>query len=330
MRNHLPGHLLPNYSESVRNDTLFHYTTAQGLIGIFDSQEIWGTAYYCANDEEELSAGHLVLKQAVRERAFQLKKANDARAVLFARRGANIMDYAEGFEDRVVAFAKDALTAYISCFHKPSAAEDFHHGLLSQWRGYGVDGGYALQFSRSKLEAALESANREDKLDYSLNDVHYSTNSPLAKTVLDHKDAFLSEFERHLDELARPIQDILSSSKFINPLSKLINGPLESLLNYLIFTKSSHFSEERECRLTIIQPNIAHPTYRPVKRYSRGGLIVPYVTTPPSFNILDAVEWILVGPAPRIEARIKSVSELVKYSGKNIAVRPSHIPFTRS
>lgn len=42
----LPGHFLPTYSDESREDALFHYTTATGLVGMVDSGEIWGTAYY--------------------------------------------------------------------------------------------------------------------------------------------------------------------------------------------------------------------------------------------------------------------------------------------
>ena len=35
----IPGHSLPTYSDAARDDALFHYTTANGLIGIFESGE---------------------------------------------------------------------------------------------------------------------------------------------------------------------------------------------------------------------------------------------------------------------------------------------------
>ncbi len=62
----IPGHILPTYSDDAREDALFHYTTADGLIGIFDKGEIWSTAYYCANDESELAEGKGILKPLFR------------------------------------------------------------------------------------------------------------------------------------------------------------------------------------------------------------------------------------------------------------------------
>lgn len=325
----LPGHSLPNYSDTVREDTLFHYTNATGLIGIFESCAMWSTAYYCANDEEELSAGAGVLSPLFRMRANELRWAKDTRAGVFASRGVDIMEYAEGFEHRLLALTMNSLVAYITCFYKPSAKEDFHHGLLSQWRGYGADGGYALQFSRAKLQESIKSANEASDLNYDLEDVYYTQDNPLKERVLDQRQAFLNEFERHLDELAEPLD--FSRTSMRNPVFDLLKGPLIPLLDYLTCTKNGHFAEERECRLSLIQPAAVGPEFRPVKRYSRNGLIVSYTTTPKeSFDLLGAVEWILIGPGPRMEARMKSVCELVRHSGRKIAVRPSHIPFTRT
>ena len=130
-------------------------------------------------------------------------------------------------------------------------------------------------------------------------------------------------------ESAEPIDSTRTAMR--NPIFDLLQGPLIPLLDYLICTKNGHFAEERECRLSMIQPAAAGPAFRPVKRFSRNGLVVSYATTPKdSFDVLGAVDWILIGPGPRMGARFKAVCELVKHSGRRIAVRPSHIPFTRA
>lgn len=325
----LPGHSLPTYSNTARDDALFHYTTANGLIGIFDSGEIWSTAYYCANDEDELSAGSGVLAPLFREKAHQLRQEDAPRVKLFARRGIDIDYYADGFERQLTALTMSSLVAYISCFYKPGGEEDFLHGLLSQWRGYGTDGGYALQFSRTRLLNAIKATNKTNNTNYDLDDVYYTPDNPLRDAVLARKDAFLGEFDKYLDELAKPIDSSRKTRR--NPIFELLKGPLIPLLDYLICTKNKHFAEERECRLSLIQPVAAGPANRPVKRFSRNGLVVSYTTTPKeSFDILGCVDWIVVGPGPRMAARFKAVCELVRHSTRSIPVRLSHIPFTRS
>ena len=239
------------------------------------------------------------------------------------------MSYADGFERQLTALAMNSEVAYITCFCQPFRKEDFLHGLLSQWRGYGTDGGYALQFSRSRLLDAIKSANKVNDLNYDLEDIYYTPESPLKDRVLADRAAFLDEFEKCLDELAKPID--LSQTSMRNPIFDLLKGPLIPLLDYLTCTKNVHFAEERECRLSLIQPAAVDPAFRPVKRFSRNGLMVSFTTTPKeSFDILGCVDWILIGPGPRMGARFKAVCELVRHSERKILVRPSHIPFTRA
>lgn len=217
------------------------------------------------------------------------------------------------------------LCAYITCFCKPFGSEDFLHGLLSQWRGYGLDGGYALQFSRKRLEAALGTSKVAM---YEMADVHYSTDNPLKDKLLSHKAAFVAAFNRHLDELAGPIDS--SRNTWENPLPGLFGGPIESLLDHLVYTKNQHFAEERECRICLLHSVKLQEGESKVNYFSRNGLLVPHISIMNgSFDILDCVDWIMIGPSPRVEARFKSTTLMVQQSKKAIKVRVSHIPYTR-
>lgn len=318
---------LPTYTNEARDDALFHYTTANGLIGIFNTEEIWSTAYYCANDESELAAGQGVLEPLFRAKTHELIQANDHRVQTFYGRGIDIRQYADAFEGQVSGMALSLLCTYITCFCKATSKEDFLHGLLSQWRGYGSDGGYALQFSRLKLLAAIDRANKAGELNYELQDVDYAPASPKKDELLRHSDAFISAYLAFLDDLAEPLN---FDRERRSPIAGLTGGPLEALLDYLAHTKNEHFSEEHECRLSLIEGISPQTSQLPVEYFNRSGLLVPYTSTPRStFNVLDCLEWIVIGPGPRMEARFKSVTQLLKQSGRNIRVRPSHIPFTR-
>lgn len=325
----IPGHFLPTYSEASREDALFHYTTANGLIGIFDTGEIWGTAYYCANDESELAAGKGVLAPLFHSTTYKMiEEGNNPRVLIFSQRGVDVREYADHFEQQIAAMVLSSLCAYITCFCKPTKEEDFHHGLLSQWRGYGSDGGYALHFSRKKLLAAIESANKTDGLNYGLQDVHYTVENPMKAEILSHTDSFVRAYMEYLDELAKPFD--FSKNTMRSPIAGLTGGSLEAFLDYLVHTKNKHFGEERECRLSLMQLVSMSKGCLPVNHFNRSGLLVPYTKTPrSSFNVLDCVEWIVIGPGPRMSARFKSVCQLVRQSGREIKVRASHIPFTR-
>ena len=321
-----PSHFLPNWSDDARLDALFHYTTASGLAGILGSRAIRSTAYYCANDEQELTAGRGVLTTLFRQELFELEKNNDPRIETFLRRGVDPTEYAEHFEGLVTSMTLSALCAYITCFCRPTTKEDFHHGLLSQWRGYGQDGGYVIQFSRKKLAAALAVSNPPA---YELKDVCYAVDNDLKTQLLGHKSAFISAFHKHLDQLAGPIDSTQTSWK--SPLPQLLGGPLESLLDFLVYTKNQHFAEERESRMCAIQASVVpDATQYPVDYFNRNGLLVPYITTPKAeIDLVGCIDWVVVGPGPRIDARFKSVNQLVRNSGKEISVRVSHIPYTR-
>ncbi len=298
-------------------------------MGILESAELWTTAYYCTNDESELAAGKGILAPLFWTATHEMIEANDPLVHIFSGRGVDIHHYAVGFEQWITGFTLGSLCAYMTCFCKPTGAEDFCHGLLSQWRGYGADGGYALQFSKKKLLAEIERTSTPDGFDYQLQDVHYNPENRLKAEVLTHKESFLRAYREHLEELAQ--DDLISKKTMRSPIASLIGGPLESFLDYLIHTKNQHFCEERECRLSVVDVLSSKAGVLPVSYFNRGGLIVSYKKTPKTtFDVLRCVEWIVIGPAPRMGARFRSIVQMVQRLGLDIDVRPSHIPFTRA
>lgn len=323
-----PSHVLPKYTDDTRDDALFHYTTATGLIGILTSGQMWSTAYYCANDESELCTGQGVLTALFREATYKLSKENDSRVTIFRNRGVDIMHYADNFEQSIAGMALSSLCTYMTCFFRPTSEEDFLHGLLSQWRGYGTDGGYVLHFSRRKLQQAIDRSAETNEFNYDLRDVYYSVDNLLKQELLSHSDDFLKVFIAHLDELAEPLG--FNKKTMRSPIAGLPGGPLEAFLNYLTHTKNKHFAEERETRLTLTQLVARADSSLPVQYFNRAGLVVPYIQTPANtFNILDSLEWVVVGPGPRLKSRFKSVTQMIQQTGHKIYVRASHIPFTR-
>jgi hypothetical protein len=200
---------------------------------------------------------------------------------------------------------------------------------LSQWRGYGIDGGYALQFSRKKLQAAVEDANKAQELIYQLEDVHYTDENPLKSAVLSHSDSFRQAYRAFLEELG-DIKKIMKTRSMSSPVAGLSDGSLDSLLDYLIHTKNNHFGDERECRLSLIDAVSSEVAVHPTHYFNRGGLIVPYKkTAPETFPIIDCIEWIIIGPNPRMGTRFRSVTQMVRRADLSIEVRPSHIPYFR-
>lgn len=323
----IPGYSLPKYSEEVRDDALFHYTTGSGLVGIFETQALWCTAYFCANDESELSIGRGVLMPMLVEYTSSLIKSESRLVQVFASRGVEIWEYTRSFEASLVGFALNTMCPFISCFCKPAGKEDFTNGLLSQWRGYGSDGGYALQLSKKKLRSAIERANVGNTVGLLLQDVYYTQGNPLRDKILTHSAAFQAAFQSYLEEIAKPMKS--PPDPFPNPIRDLFGGPIESLLEYLTHTKSSHFSEERECRLSTLEIR-ARDGVGQRGSFNRGGVPVPYRAIPFSqLDILSCVESIVIGPAPRMAARFHGVASMIRNANKEISIRPSTIPYVR-
>lgn len=322
-----PNHALPEATDDAIRDALFHYTTASGLIGILSGNSLWSTSYYCANDASEHIAGSGLLTQWFREEAFRLKQNEASSATVLANRGLDITSYADAHERRITQHALSVLCSYISCFCRASGKEDFLHGLLSQWRAYGADGGYAIQFSRQRLAAVISKTNQNHSFNYELSDVHYTTDNPYAQEVEGHKASYVKSFEELVDSV---INFDFAKPSIPNPLGPLLNGPLQALLDYLTHTKNRHFFEERECRLSVIDVVAKEHATVPVSYLNRGGLLVAYVATPPdSFDVVSCIDWIVIGPNARPDVRFKSICHLVQRLGLNIKVRPSHIPFVR-
>src|SRR5690554_517778 len=133
----IPGHITARYTAESEQDALFHYTTASGLLGVMQSESLWSTAYYAANDESELSMGEKALSTFCSERLYALEKEKSKICENIRRHGVRPSDCAEEFARLVPGLALSALSTFISCFCRPKTEEDFLHGLLSQWRGYG-------------------------------------------------------------------------------------------------------------------------------------------------------------------------------------------------
>jgi hypothetical protein len=132
--------------------TLYHYTTAQGLVGMLQTGRLWATNAHFMNDPREITYAADIVQRAVRDAAQEHKRAVDAldsgwmdKLITFGRdRAWNAPKIEEWSRDAVRTFDEQG-GAYIACFcQEPD--------LLSQWRGYGaVGGGYAVGFTSAEL-----------------------------------------------------------------------------------------------------------------------------------------------------------------------------------
>jgi hypothetical protein len=111
---------------------VFHYTSADGLKGMVEQDEIWATSAYFLNDSAEITYGYGPLKEVLEDWIATNPSAEHAFCAALAQ------DLQRSFGQNLLN--KDAVhPIYLACF----CEED---NLLSQWRTYGKAGGYSLGF----------------------------------------------------------------------------------------------------------------------------------------------------------------------------------------
>jgi hypothetical protein len=111
-------------------ETLFHYTSWNGLYGVVSSGKLWGTNYRYLNDLSEIDYGRELALETVRERGQAAS--------------GHVQPLLEEVKDRLNG-TSGAADVYVTCF---CATED----LLSQWRGYGsVSDRFCVGFDSSPV-----------------------------------------------------------------------------------------------------------------------------------------------------------------------------------
>jgi hypothetical protein len=249
---------------------LYHYTTAEGLKGIVDNDEIWATSAYYMNDSAEILYGYRVLHRAIESWI----------------NGKNLPDdsIARGYAESLVRyFGHDALErnivtpVYLTCFCEEA-------NLLSQWRAYGSAGGYNIGF-RVPMEGI----------------VYGITPEPLVYTARCVKVEYDVEKQlrrvRELLDFLLPIldeQDVTESVRSIDTTSPLgfsqLQGTIqEMLLEECMGFKDPAFTVEKEWRFIVRSrahlkqsKDDGNHVNLPIHFRTARGQIIPYVKLKPN------------------------------------------------
>lgn len=316
---------------------LYHYTTAEGLHGIITSQCLWATNIAFLNDAEERiryfeKRMPLVLEQAIRDVLDERIKIPEFLVKIEQNGGYEKVVADESTRlVTVIRNASDSIDEpYVTSFcgaKNPSVARD---GLLSQWRAYGADGGYAIVFDTNGLDALInEEVEKYVYLPSLWGDVNYHDG--------ENGDALLhDEFQESEEILKNYIVNYLKSGN----AEQL--GQIQEVINRLsCLTKHWGFHEEKEVRIVAI-----HGTellvkklkdageIRPVRNvhhHSRNGLLVPYIRLFEGITALPdkklPIKAVIVGPHPDKVSRGRAVDLLLKQHGIVAKVTVSGIPY---
>lgn len=305
-----------------------------------ESQCLWATHSQFLNDTSELrhfsdTLPKLIHPELVR-RATEFSKTNDEARQYLEKNGGPEKVCTEDAHGLGKLMCETLLNPdqnellfefYITSFCTPDGAYDEvrTHGLLSQWRYYGKNGGYVLVFDTLKLEQLIGQEHAQWGGRLSLGEVGYSS-EPI--DVLKNK---IEDIHNLLDAFNKCY---FKSAEDCAPL-------LEPLMSCCIHYKHWAFSEEREVRLTaVLNSPRMHQEYitsgnklnerQRVLSKKDDGTKVPHI---PLFEGLKhgrpcilPIKRIIIGPGPTQIAREKKLKDFLDENRYAIEVSCANMP----
>jgi len=246
-----------------------------------------------------------------------------------------IEDFKRELADAARRVTFDINEPYLVSFCSGNAHHTPHDGLLSQWRGYGTDGGYAIVFESAKLEEVLgEREARAFEYQFvNFCDVDYDFPDGSGKPAHPEREKWEADVQRVFKQF------ILSRGAESLHLHAEISALSSRYKHY-------GFSEEVEVRMVLIPiHDEVHKVAielakshgksllprKPIRFRERSGVLVPYLElfggaiNGPSGKL--PVRRILVGPHVDRDKRAAAVRSMVKQCGMSVPVEVSGIPY---
>jgi hypothetical protein len=223
---------------------LYHYTTAQGLLGILKSNVLWASNLLYMNDFSELKYSIELIKSEL-EKAFNVSNPNLKNSPFFPM----ILD--------ILDATLSACNVYSTCF-----CEDGDQ--LSQWRSYSQKGtGYAIGFDLKHIDRASELLPLNSSL--FLTDIVYEKEDQL-KLLNPIINNYIHSVRSLILGRTSPTED---------QIKKYATNFLINAFRCLFSFKHSAFQDEREWR--IFQIMSSNSSSGKIEFREIGGTIVPYM-----------------------------------------------------
>ena len=327
----MPKHVAEQYPE------LLHYTTEGGLRGILASGCLWASHASHLNDAEELS--HFfdarlydIALEVISSRAALVPDSPKKRRVL--RQGGGLKAVAHVDAVNVTSLLKRATIGfhdpYILSLSAPSDERVARSGLLSQWRGYAGDGGYALVLETNRFNDLLQ-------LDGQLHHYQFAQWGDVYYYGLNQAQQPSSEEVEAYEATVRQGVLAIVTGKHPDTVPDLYNAVTSLSCLY----KHWGFAEEQEVRVIAIpaSADIAEAAAaagdtkspRQPKTFDRGGFPVPYIELLKDLGLSGSrtrlpLKRVIVGPHRAKQARVALVQQLLAEHGYDSQVTCSEIP----
>lgn len=168
------------------HDELYHYTTEAGLSGILESKSLRATHASFMNDEEEIIGFYDRILPKILYPIFRkyIEDIKDRPEFQKLQGNTPFNRYLEERFAALIRILKEVVSGfhdhYIMSFSTTVNPRVRIHGLLSQWRAYGSDGGYAIVLDTGPLDKILneEIVPYQEEI-YLWTDVQYGLNENL-------------------------------------------------------------------------------------------------------------------------------------------------------
>jgi hypothetical protein len=272
---------------SARPRRLFHYTDARGLLGILTSRTLWATDFRFLNDEQEATYARELFVSALRE----LPNPALDPAHVAAEWPAGFEEVFDDYRGMVEQdLGSTAFPVYVACFCEAG-------DLLSQWRGYGADHGYAIEVDTDALERAV--VTERDRVEVESPRVSYVEQDMAGVAQVRYGP------EAATDVVTSAMREVSADSNLghAGAHANVMAGTLTTLLAQI---KHPGFAEEREWR-AVLDGWTVDVKFRPT-----AVAIAAYREI--SFD-QDLIVSVRVGPGPHAAVRRDGVIRLLESLG---------------
>lgn len=293
-----------------QNDTrLVHYTNATGIKGILETNTLWATHFRFLNDEQEI----VCFTEYLSEQLYKLSKEKKEKWPKY-----KIREMCGRIHERFFGLRnglnRSFLNTYITSFCLSSRMDPYsqENGLLSQWRGYGRDGGYAVEFLAKDIEKLIRK-NRDQFNHIRLNSVIYQGQDERAENLLG----------KDINGLYRLLKNL--NFKETDPTRKLASV-FEGYIKCACRFKHQGFEEEKEVRIASSiywdEGKSKGEQYR-----VKDGFLIPYITLFQQTDEDDClpIKRIIVGPHRNQEKHANAIRHMINEA--DIEIYCSKTPF---
>lgn len=322
---------------------LFHYTTVSSFESIYKTRTFWATHYEDLNDSTELGRFRLnvcdfirpiihetliVWMQQLAEIAKDVEKRGGIETVVH-KEANTLLDALHENTFGELTFGETFICSFCAHINDYQA----NHGLLSQWRGYGADGGVAIVLKTHGIKELMR--NEQETFGHQ---VHH-----LGKVVYDSAEGDVeikNEFKLLFESFPKILKEMLPKDRNRKALDLVphFENILEPFVSGSTLVKHHAFQEEKEIRI-VVSPRLADAEatfYRSVHdskpqkqtRYVQNGererRYIELFNRIPDNSTLP-IERIIIGPSRIQNVNYQVIKGLVE--GSNITVDKSDIPF---